>query len=133
MIFPEPPDLNSRFNERMQPGLDAKADLFISLHCNSIVENANGLTPNGIEIYYYEAIGKPLGSALIGPMTSYTGRNSRGVKYYEFRVTLNSYAPSVLVEMGFMTNPVEYDDMCSKTGIFRMANAVGDGVISFLS
>ncbi len=133
VIFPEPPDLNSRFNERMQPGLDAKADLFISLHCNSIVENANGLTPNGIEIYYYEAIGKPLGSALIGPMTSYTGRNSRGVKYYEFRVTLNSYAPSVLVEMGFMTNPVEYDDMCSKTGIFRMANAVGDGVISFLS
>lgn len=133
VYLPDPLDLNDRFNERMQPALDHRADVFISLHSNSIAANSNGLLPNGIEIYYYELSGHPLGAALLTKMTAYTGRASRGVKPAAFRVTLNSLAPSVLVEMGFMTNPIEYDNLCSRQGVYSMANAVGDGLVAFLS
>ena len=66
-------------------------------------------------------------------MVENTGRASRGAKYSNFKVTLQTLAPSVLVEMGFLTNPAEYDDLCSRRGIFNMANAIGDGLIRYLS
>ncbi|MEG1774574.1 MAG: N-acetylmuramoyl-L-alanine amidase, partial [Oscillospiraceae bacterium] len=133
VYLPEQLDLNSRFNERMQPAISYRADLFISLHCNSIVDNANGLTPNGTEIYYFEAPGKALGDALLPQILSATGRAGRGVKWNAFRVTLNTLAPSVLIEMGFMTNPIDYDSLCSRQGVYQMANAVGDGIVALLS
>jgi N-acetylmuramoyl-L-alanine amidase len=45
---------------------------------------------------------------------------------------MNSFAPSVLVEMGFLTNAVEYDDLTSREGIFKTANAVGDSIVTAL-
>jgi len=119
--------------ERMMPAYTNKADFFISLHCNSIGTNQNGLKPNGIEIYYYENIAKSFSNTLLSHMVTETGRASRGVKFTNFRVTLNSCAPSVLVEMGFVTNPTEFDDLASKRGMFNMANAIGDGLIDYLS
>lgn len=124
---------SSSYFDRMQPAQDAKVDLWISLHCNSTTENANGLKPNGIEIYYYEAIGQPFANTLLGNMLAQTGRANRGVKRTHFKVALNSYAPAVLVEMGFITNPIEFDDLCSKNGVFNMANAIGDAVVDFLA
>lgn len=133
VILPDVLDLNSRFNERMQPAIDYRADLFISLHCNATAANADGTKPKGIELYYYEGIGKKLGDALMNQMTLHTQRANRGVKPYGFRVTLNSLAPSVLMEMGFMVNPYDYDDLCSKRGIYNTAVAVGDAILEMLS
>lgn len=123
----------SDYVERMMPALTNKADFFLSLHCNSIGNNQNGLKPNGIEIYYYDSIAKPFSNTLLSHMTAATGRASRGAKFSNFRVTLNSCAPSVLVEMGFITNPKELDDLASRRGMFNMANAIGDGLVAYLS
>lgn len=119
--------------QRMMPAYTNKADFFLSLHCNSIGVNQNGLKPNGIEIYYYEGTAKNFANTLLNHMVAETGRNSRGAKYSNFRVTLNSCAPSVLVEMGFLPNPIEFDSLASKQGIFNMANAVGDALVEYLS
>ena len=132
VLLPDQLDLNSRFNERMQPAIDGRADLFISLHCNATAANANGNNAKGIEIYYYEGIGKQLGESLLSSMLTRTGRSNRGVKYSAFRVTLNSLAPSVLVEMGFMSNPTDYDNLCNSHAIYQTAQAVGDGIVNLL-
>lgn len=132
VLLPEPLDLNSRFNERMQPAITHRADLFISLHCNATVANANGGNATGIELYYYEGIGKKLGDSLLSSMVAHTGRPNRGTRYYAFRVTLNALAPSVLMEMGYMSNPSDYDSLCSKEGIYQTALAVGDGIVNLL-
>ena len=132
VLLPAQLDLNSRFNERMYPAISGRADLFISLHCNATAANANGVNATGIELYYYEGIGKKLGESLLSSMVAHTGRPNRGVRYYAFRVTLNSLAPSVLMEMGYMTNPSDYDSLCSKEGIYQTALAVGDGIVNLL-
>lgn len=132
VLLPAQLDLNSRFNERMQPAISGRADLFISLHCNATTANANGVNATGTELYYYEGIGKKLGESLMSTMVAHTGRANRGVRYYAFRVTLNSLAPSVLMEMGYMTNPSDYDSLCSKEGIYQTALAIGDGIVNLL-
>lgn len=132
VLLPAQLDLNSRFNERMQPAISGRADLFISIHCNATAANANGNNATGIELFYYEGIGKKLGENLMSTMVAHTGRQDRGVRYYAFRVTLNSLAPSVLMEMGYMSNPSDYDSLCSKENIYQTALAVGDGVVNLL-
>lgn len=133
VLMTEQKDSYISFEDRMLPPQQAKVDLFISLHGNATALGANGLKAKGVEVYYYNAIAKPFASTLSSYISSETGRTNRGAKFSYFRVTLNSYAPSVLVEMGFLTNPYEYDNMCSRTGMFNTANAIGDGVVAFLS
>lgn len=131
--LPEILESNNNFNERMQPAIDTRADVFISLHCNATAANYNSSLAKGVEVYYYESIGKPLAESLLTSITEHTGRDARFVKPYGFRVALNSLAPSVLVEMGYMTNPIDYDDLCSKQGIYNMSVAIGDALVDLLS
>ena len=83
-------------------------------------------------MYYYTAISKNLATALRDNMVAQTGRNTRSVLWSYYKVTLNTYCPSAMVEMGFMSNPRDYDDMCSKAGIFNTANAVADSILEVL-
>ena len=118
--------------DRYQIALDSHADFFVSLHCNSVGGTANDLKPNGTEIYYYENDSKTFADVLLNNLINYTGRTSRGTIYSNYYVTRNTQCPSLLVEMGFVTNPVEYDNMRSGSHIFKTANAVGDSILDYL-
>lgn len=120
-------------NARMDVTRDAYADLFLSIHCNSIGYDKDVNKVGGTEVYYFEAISAKLASALSANISAYTGRTNRGAKRSNYRVTLNSFAPSVLIELGFLTNPSEYDSMASRQGIFQTANAIGDSVLAYFS
>lgn len=117
--------------DRMQAAMDNKADFYMSLHCNSVA--GDGTKPNGTEIYYYYNRSKPLADVLQKNIVAATGRTNRGVKSSTFRVTLNSLTPAVLVEMGFVSNPREFDLMCTKQEIFKTANAIGDSIVELIS
>ena len=120
-------------NDRMDKADLAGADLFISLHYNSIAHTSDGTKPSGTEIYYYHEGSRDLAQTLLDYITSYTGRTNRGVKRSNFRVTLNTFAPSVLVELGFLTNPVEYDNICSPRQLYNAANAIGDAIVEYMA
>ena len=126
-------DSDVSMNDRMDLTRAYEADFFISLHCNSLYYSQDMNKIGGTEVYYYESIAKELAATLSANLSEYTSRTNRGPKQSNFRVTLNTFAPSVLVEMGFVTNPAEYDSMASRQGIYRTANAIGDGVLALLS
>jgi N-acetylmuramoyl-L-alanine amidase len=59
--------------------------------------------------------------------TMYTPRKSRGVKQDGFLVLWQTAAPSVLVEVGFITNPEEEKYMNQKLGQTQIATAIFEG------
>ena len=119
-------------NTRMEEAMDEKADFYVSLHCNSVGTTVDAGKPSGTEVYYYEGLSKGFADTISQKVASYNGRTNRGARYSAYRVTLNSYCPSVLVEMGFISNPVEYDEICSPEGQFKTANAVADAILACL-
>ena len=133
VIFCREGDSSVSMNDRMALTNDQDADLFISLHCNSIGYTQDANKPSGTEVYYFENIAKDFASMLSANVASATGRTNRGAKLSNYRVTLNTYAPAVLVEMGFLTNPAEYDQMTSKQGIYQTVNGISDSILDFLS
>lgn len=133
VIMTRTDDTNKSFDQRLAPALEQRADFYISLHHNSTVAGADGTKPKGLEVYYFEPSSQGFANKLNSKLVAYTGRSSRRVARNVFRVTLNTYAPSVLVELGFMPNPVEYDLVRGKTSLFNTANAIGDAIIEYLS
>ncbi len=120
-------DTQNDFNVRMQTAAEKKADFYISLHCNSVA--GSGATANGVEVFYYFGRHKEYAETLTDNLAEYTNRTNRGEKFSNFRVTLNSLTPSVLMEMGFISNPQQYDDMLTKESVFNTVNSIADSII----
>ena len=118
--------------DRVELAKENEADFYISLHCNSIAANSNGLKPSGTEIYYYENNSKLLADSILEKITEYNNRDARKVIYGNFYVTRNTICPSMLVEMGFISNPVEYDELCSPDSMYQTANAIADALIEYV-
>ena len=59
-------------------------------------------------------------------------RKSRGVKQSNFWVLHNTYMPSVLVEMGFLTNDEEGPFLNSPSGQSQMAVSIADAILKFI-
>ena len=82
---------------------DAKADLFVSVHCNASV-NASS---NGTSIHYYKQSDYVLASQLQASVVNGTGRSNRGLQANRFYVLAHTQMPAVLVETAFLTNGTE--------------------------
>ncbi|MEF9983469.1 MAG: N-acetylmuramoyl-L-alanine amidase [Oscillospiraceae bacterium] len=122
-------DENPTFNERMFLTMVNRADFFISIHYNASLS----LSAKGTEVYYFEKESNRFAQNVQSALVANTGRNNRGHKSTPFRVVLNTYCPSILTEIAFLSNPVEYDSVCSRTNIYNVANSMADGILSTLA
>jgi N-acetylmuramoyl-L-alanine amidase len=76
-----------------------------------------------------------LGVSILHENTQKLGFEKRGVKFANFQVLQEtiSYYPSVLVEIGFITNPDEADYFLEAKNIKALALAVLMGVLDYLN
>lgn len=57
-----------------------------------------------------------------------SGFRDRGVKKEDFFVLKDSNMPAALIEMGYLTNPQEENEMLSEDFQYRMASSILDGI-----
>ncbi|MBQ8171508.1 MAG: N-acetylmuramoyl-L-alanine amidase [Oscillospiraceae bacterium] len=113
------------------------ADMFISLHCNS----ATNLDAHGVEVYYFTSFSQPLAKAINNELSAlYDNQiyadgtvSSRGDKYSYYWVTLQQDFPSVLVEMGFISNERECMVMADDANQGKIAEAIANGVYTYFA
>lgn len=114
------------------------ADMFVSLHCNSVENNESA---HGVEVYYFTPFSQPLAKSINDKLSSYYDNtvyadgtvSSRGDKYSYYWVTLQQDFPSVLVEMGFVSNERECMVMADANYQSGIAQAIADGVKAYFS
>lgn len=114
------------------------ADMYLSLHCNSVESNPDA---HGVEVYYFTSFSQPLASAINSRLSSYYENTvyadgtqcSRGAKYSYYWVTLQQDFPSVLVEMGFISNERECMVMANNEYQQGMADAIASGVYDYFA
>jgi N-acetylmuramoyl-L-alanine amidase len=58
------------------------------------------------------------------------GKN-RGVKQNRFVVLYQTYMPSILIESGFLSSPIDYRYMSSANGQEKMSNAIFNGIKTY--
>ncbi|MDX6747787.1 N-acetylmuramoyl-L-alanine amidase [Polaribacter sp. PL03] len=155
----------------------AKADLFVSIHCDSHTSNAygagtfvlglrgnkknleiakrenaaillednyqdkyKGFDPNsaesviGLSLLQEENLDKSLAIASLiqNNFTFKLKRNNRKVKQDNFQVLRETIMPSVLIELGFLTNKKEGRFLNSNSGQTKMANEIADAIYNYI-
>lgn len=99
--------------ERAYYANDIGADIFVSIHCNaSLSAEANGTStfyyaPAGTELGEQRGERQRLASSIQRGLVNSINRKDLGIKESNFSVLRNTTMPSVLVEIAFISNPVE--------------------------
>ena len=110
------------------------ADMYLEIHCNAVTDE----TAHGCEVYYFTPWSQPLAKAINDNLASFFDKeygdgtkSSRGQKYSYYWYTLEQGFPSVLVEMGFVTNDRECLIMAKN--IDGLADAIAQGVYGYFA
>lgn len=121
-------------DQRVQAARNLRGNLFVSLHTNAATSSA----ANGVETFYstssaHSAKGRVLAtniqSNLMGKMS---GMRSRGVKTANYYVITYNTMPSALVELGFISSPLDIVHLRSTTSRQRMAEGVAEGIAQYV-
>lgn len=78
------------------------ADAFLSIHYNSFTDLTS---VDGIDTYYYHENDKEFASLIQNELISATNDNDRGINSADFQVLRQNHQPSLLLELGFISNP----------------------------
>ncbi|MCL6589447.1 MAG: N-acetylmuramoyl-L-alanine amidase family protein [Firmicutes bacterium] len=104
-------------------------DLFISVHTN----NHPDRSVKGIEVFYYP--GRPesqrLARNILESLTHFTGFNSLGVKTEDFVVIRETQMPSILLELGFLSNFQEESIIMAQGFKETAAWAIFQGILNY--
>lgn len=130
----------SRFYDTMRRPYYARdygCDMYISLHSNK----AGTDTARGTECYYYTSYSQPLAKALSDSVSQYFSNNvywdgadcNRGDLYSYMWTTKQQDFPSVLIEMGFVSNYEDAMALADPTHQDGIADALVDGIVRYLS
>lgn len=177
VIYTRKKDVFIGLNERAIIGNKAKADLFVSIHCNGVGSSAaagsetfvlglhrnkdnlelamkenqvikleenyeekyDGFDPESPESYIGFSLMQEeyldqsilLADYIQNNFTNNLSRRNRGVKQAGFLVLRETYMPSVLIELGFLTNKAENNFLKSSTGKSHLAQQISQSVINY--
>ncbi len=107
----------------------------MSIHCNS----ASNTSAHGCEVYYFtpwsQTLAKGINDNLAAFLSSAQGGkdSNRGDKYSYYWYTLEQSFPSVLVEMGFVSNREECLVMANSDNQTKMAEAIAQGIYEYFA
>ncbi|MBM7569555.1 N-acetylmuramoyl-L-alanine amidase [Aquibacillus albus] len=96
------------------------ADAFLSLHYNSTPQYPNA---RGVSTYYYSDRDQQLAYFLQQELLKATEMDDRGTHFANFQVTRENHRPSALLELGFLSNKTEEENI--KSSVFQEKIAKG--------
>ncbi len=105
------------------------ADLFVSIHANSMPANRTDIS--GLETYYYES-GRRLAWTIHNTVLRRMNIRDRRVRRARFYVLRKSSMPSVLVEVGFVTGREDAPRLASSAYRDQMAAAIASGILQYI-
>ncbi|KFF56083.1 hypothetical protein CM50_08610 [Bacillus subtilis] len=116
--------------ERVAKASANQADLFVSIHVNSGVASASG-TETYFQSNFEGESSWRLASDIQSQLVSSLQTRDRGVKESDFYVITYSQMPSVLAELGFITNSSDADKLGSEEYQQKAADAIVNGIDSY--
>lgn len=125
-------DVTLSLTERLDASRKVRPDMFLSIHANSMADNVDISKIDGFSAHYKEALAKPLSEILL-KYAAEIGRTKKGVRYNNFYVVRGTWAPSMLIECGFVPNPHEFELLASQEDQRNLAKSLAAGIIEYFA
>lgn len=123
-VAPVGSTLSQELQSRVDKAESFGASVFVSIHTN---ENPNSAI-TGLSVYYNQEQSKGLAQDLQQALIEATGAKDRGILKDNFYVIRTPSMPSVLIEMGFISNPAEARLMSTTAYREKVAQGIIQGL-----
>jgi N-acetylmuramoyl-L-alanine amidase len=100
----------------------------VSIHHNSLPDNGDAEKTKGFGTFWYHPQSHSLAVFLQNYVVKKLGKPSYGVFWNNLALTRPSAAPAVLLELGFMSSPDEFEEIVNPQAQKKMANTLADGI-----
>lgn len=123
------PTLQNRVNYAEQK----YAESFVSIHVNA----AGSSSARGAEVFFDTSVNmngvesKVLAQDIQNRLVRDVGMYNRGAKDTAFYVIRNQHVPAVLVELGFITNPNDFNKLTNDAYLEKFAQAIYQGIVDY--
>jgi N-acetylmuramoyl-L-alanine amidase len=120
-------------DERIKLAEENDSNIFVSIHLNSIGDVKMDIHKNkGTSVYYYNQNSKELAKILEESVSRALGTKKDGTKTASFAVIRPTDYIGVLVEVAYMTNPIDSLLYTKEDFPRETAKAIAEGIFDFL-
>ena len=116
-------------NDRVEFSNAKEPDIFVSIHINASENEA----VNGLETHYYKEDSLEFAKQIHKALILNINENNRGIFKSRFYVVRHTTAPSVLLELGFISNEEERALMQTRERQEEYAAGITEGIINYLN
>ncbi|QIR39080.1 N-acetylmuramoyl-L-alanine amidase [Tolypothrix sp. PCC 7910] len=103
----------------------------LSIHHNSLPDDGDAEKTKGFAAFWYNTQSHSLALFLHNYVVKNLGKPSYGVFWDNLALTRPTAAPSVLLELGFMSNPEEFEQVVNPEQQKKMAKVLADGIVEW--
>ncbi|MEM9213520.1 MAG: N-acetylmuramoyl-L-alanine amidase [Cyanobacteria bacterium P01_F01_bin.150] len=107
--------------------------LALSLHYNALPDDGDAINTAGIGTFWYNTQAHSPAVFLHNYLVDNLNRPSYGVFWNNLALTRPTSAPAVLLELGFMINPDEFEWAINSTEQQRLVTTLADGIVAWTS
>ena len=100
----------------------------LSIHYNSLPDDGDAENTKGFGAFWYHPQSHSLAVFLHNYVVKKLGKPSYGVFWNNLALTRPHIAPAVLLELGFMSSPNEFEEIVNPQAQKKMANTLADGI-----
>lgn len=111
---------------------ETEPDLALSLHYNALPDAGDAINTAGIGTFWYHPQAHSLAVFLHNYLVAELERPSYGVFWNNLALTRPAVAPAVLLELGFMINPVEFEWIVNPKEQEKLARVLADGIVEWV-
>lgn len=126
-------DVDLSLNERLNASRKAKPDMFISVHANSMADNVDNSQYFGFSTYYREPHARSLAQRILDNVTTTLNRKNKGIHQKNFYVIRGTWTPSLLIECGFVPNPIEFEWLTDAAEQQKLMKTVAEAIVQYFS
>lgn len=131
IILTRSDDSYPTLQDRAKLANDLNADLFLSIHANSIPEGSK-TSPSGTETYYTRSESLPFATIVHKYLASATGLPDRGIRQSSLYVTRETLMPAILLECGYLSSSTDEAALYTEAFQTKISIAIAAGIREYL-
>jgi N-acetylmuramoyl-L-alanine amidase len=119
--------------ERLQAIATTEPTLALSIHYNALPDGGDALHTQGVGMFWYHPQALDLATFLHETLTTRLDRPAHGVIWGNLALARPTAAPSVLLELGFMIHPEEFEWIVDPASQAQLVEAIATGLVDWLA
>ncbi|PZO36889.1 MAG: N-acetylmuramoyl-L-alanine amidase [Pseudanabaena frigida] len=121
-------DLATRVNKIEQES----PTISVSIHYNSLPDNGDAINTSGVGAFWYNPQAQDFAKFINTYLSQKLNRHDYGVYWNNLALARPTIAPSVLLELGFMINPIEFEWIIDRQQQKLLATTLADGITEWI-